>query len=120
MCIFVSRNTFRVHLNIKSCTSRILRQQKQTFEQIFPYSTKPNTHLHFHLKQGGICEPQVRTLQQCGACPNHMRIVYTIPYATLTIAGVSLMVLRRTSRTSSRIVSTLFGAELVEGRPGIL
>ena len=35
MRIFVYRNTFRVHLNIKSCTSRILRQQKQTFEQIY-------------------------------------------------------------------------------------
>jgi len=35
MRIFVSPNIFHVHLNIMICTSRILRQQQRTFEQIY-------------------------------------------------------------------------------------
>jgi len=48
---------------------------------------------------------------------SHMRIVCTIQYDTLTIAAMSLMVLRRSSCTSCRIVSTFLGVELVEGCP---
>jgi len=45
MRIFVSRNIFHVHLNILICNSRILRQQKRTFEQIYTkiYETKTLT-----------------------------------------------------------------------------
>ena len=45
---------------------------------------------------------------------SHVRIFCT---DTLTIAAMSLMVLRWYSYTSCRIVSTFLGAELVEGRP---
>ena len=48
---------------------------------------------------------------------SHMRTVYTIPYDTLMIAAMSLMVLRKSSRRSRRIVSTFLGLELMEGRP---
>jgi len=50
---------------------------------------------------------------------SHVRIVCTVPYDTLTIAAMSLMVLRRSSCTSRRIVSTFLGAELVEVRPDL-
>ena len=46
-------------------------------------------------------------------------IVCTLPYDTLTIAVMSLMVLRRTSCTSRRIVSTFLCVELVESRPDL-
>jgi len=48
---------------------------------------------------------------------SHVRIVYSVRYDTLTIAAMSLLVLRRSSCTSRRIVSTFLGAELVEFRP---
>jgi hypothetical protein len=41
MGIFVSRNIFRVHLSIMICTSRILWQQKLSFEQIYSKAYKP-------------------------------------------------------------------------------
>jgi len=50
---------------------------------------------------------------------SHVRIVCTVPYNTLTIAAMSLMVLRRSSCTSRRIVLTFLGVELVEGRPDL-
>jgi len=50
---------------------------------------------------------------------SHMKIVYTIPYDTITIAAMSLMVLRWSSCTSRRIVSTFLGVELVEGHPDL-
>ena len=54
-------------------------------------------------------------------CSNavHVRIVCTVPYDTLTTAAMSLMVLRRSSCTSRRTVSTFLDAELVEGRPDL-
>ena len=51
---------------------------------------------------------------------SHVRIVCTVPYDTLTIAAMSLMVLWRSSCTSPWIVSTFLGVELVEGRPDLL
>ena len=39
---------------------------------------------------------------------SHVRIVCTLPYDTLTIAAMSLMVLRRPSCTSRRIVSAFY------------
>jgi len=48
---------------------------------------------------------------------SHVRIISTIQYDTLTIAAMSLTVLRWSSCTSLRIVSTFLGVELVEGRP---
>ena len=50
---------------------------------------------------------------------SHVRIVCTVPYDTLTIVAMSLMVLRRSSCTSRQIVSTFLGVELVEGRPDL-
>jgi len=50
---------------------------------------------------------------------SHVRIVCTVPYDTLTIAAMPLMVLRRSSCTSRRIVSTFLGVQLVEGRPDL-
>ena len=50
---------------------------------------------------------------------SHVRIVCTVPYGTLTIAAMSLMVLQRSSCTSHRIVSIFLGVELVEGRPDL-
>ena len=50
---------------------------------------------------------------------SHMRIVCTVPYDTLTITAMSLMVLRWSSCTSRRMVSTFLGVELVEGRPAL-
>src|SRR5215469_1529592 len=50
---------------------------------------------------------------------SHVRIVCTVLYDTLTIAAISLIVLRRSSCTSHRIVSTFLGVELVEGRPDL-
>ena len=50
---------------------------------------------------------------------SHVRIVCTVPYYTLTIAAMSLMVLRRSSCTSRQIVSTFLGVELGEGRPDL-
>jgi len=49
MCIFVSRNIFHVHLNIIICTSRILRQQKRTFEQKYSkfYNIKALNTINF-------------------------------------------------------------------------
>ena len=51
---------------------------------------------------------------------SHVRIVCTVPYDTLTIAAMSIMVLRRSSCTGRRNVSTFLGDELVEGRPEFL
>jgi len=48
-----------------------------------------------------------------------VRLVCTVPYDTLTIVAMSLMVLRRFSCTSRRIVSTCLGVELVEVRPDL-
>jgi len=50
---------------------------------------------------------------------SHVRFVCTVPYDTLTIAAMSLMVLRRSLCTSCRIVSTFLGVELVEGCPDL-
>jgi len=50
---------------------------------------------------------------------SHMRIVYSVPYDTLSIAAMSLMVLRRSSCTSRQIVFKFLGVELVEGRPDL-
>jgi len=50
---------------------------------------------------------------------SHVRIVCTVPYDTLTIVAMFLMVLRRSSCTSRRIVSTFLGVELLEGRPDL-
>jgi len=50
---------------------------------------------------------------------SHVSIVCTVPYDTLTIVTLSLMILRRSSYTSRRIVSTFLGVELVEGRPDL-
>jgi len=50
---------------------------------------------------------------------SHVRIVCSVPYDTLTIVAMSLMVLRRSSCTSRRIVSTFLGAEFVEVRPDL-
>jgi len=47
---------------------------------------------------------------------SQVRIVCTLPYDTLTIVAMSLMVLRQSSCTSCRIVFTFLGVELVEGR----
>jgi len=47
---------------------------------------------------------------------SHVRIVCTVLYDTLGIAAMSLMVLRRSSCTSRRIVPTFLGFELVEVR----
>jgi len=47
---------------------------------------------------------------------SHVRIVCSVLYDTLTIAAMSLMVLRRSSCTSRRTVSTFLGTELVEVR----
>jgi len=45
MRIFVSRNIYHMHLNTEICASRILPQQKRTFEQIYSkfYETKALT-----------------------------------------------------------------------------
>jgi len=43
----------------------------------------------------------------------------SVPYDTLTIAAMSLMVLQQSSCTSRRIVSKFLGVELVEGRPDL-
>jgi hypothetical protein len=48
-----------------------------------------------------------------------VRIVCTVPYDTLTIAAISLIVIRLSSCTSHRIVSTFLGVELVEGHPDL-
>ena len=48
---------------------------------------------------------------------SHVRIVSTVPYDTLTIAAMSLIVLRRSSCTRHQIVSTFLGVQLMEGRP---
>jgi len=48
-----------------------------------------------------------------------LRIVCTVPYGTLRIAAMSLMVLRRSSCTSRRIVYTILGFELMEVRPDL-
>ena len=50
---------------------------------------------------------------------SRVRIICSVPCDTLTIAAMSLMVLRRFSCTSRRIDSTFLGAELVEGRPDL-
>ena len=50
---------------------------------------------------------------------SHVRIVCTVPYDTLTIVAMSLMVLRRSSCTSCRNVSTFLGVELVEVHPDL-
>jgi hypothetical protein len=49
----------------------------------------------------------------------HVRIVRTVPYDTLTIVAMSLTVLRRSSCTSRRLVSTFLGVALVEGGPDL-
>jgi hypothetical protein len=54
MHIFVSRNIFQVHLHIIHCTSRILRQQKRTFEQKyskFDDTTTLNTTFFEHMAE---------------------------------------------------------------------
>ena len=48
-----------------------------------------------------------------------VRLVCTVPYDTLTIVAMSLTVLRRSSCTSRRIVSTFLGVELVDGCPDL-
>jgi len=50
---------------------------------------------------------------------SHVRIICSVPYDTLMIAAMSLMVLRRSSCTSRRTVSTFLGVELVEVRPDL-
>ena len=50
---------------------------------------------------------------------SRVRIVCTVPYDTLTIAAISLIVIRRSSCTSHRIVSTFVAVELVEARPDL-
>jgi len=50
---------------------------------------------------------------------SHVRIVCSVPYDTLIIAAMSLMVIRRSSCTSRQIVSTFLGDELLEGRPDL-
>jgi len=50
---------------------------------------------------------------------SHVRIVCTVPHDTLTIVAMSLMVLRRSSCISRRIVSTFLGVELMEGHPDL-
>ena len=50
---------------------------------------------------------------------SQVKIVCTVPYDTLTIAAMSLMVLWWSSCTSRRIVSTFLGVEPVEGHPDL-
>ena len=77
-----------------------------------------------NLQQGALFVRGVRSLGTNFAATrsmfkSHVRIVCTVPYDTLTIAAMSLMVLRRSSCTSHRIVSTSLGVELVEVRPDL-
>jgi hypothetical protein len=63
-------------------------------------------------------QPIARAPQFRSFSPNVLpQMVKNIPYDTLPIAAVSLMVIRRSSCTSHRSVSTFVGVELVEGRP---
>jgi hypothetical protein len=50
---------------------------------------------------------------------SHVRIVCTVPNDILKIAAMSLMVLRRSSCTIRRIVSTFLGVQLVEVCPDL-
>ena len=50
---------------------------------------------------------------------SHVRIVCTVPYDTLTIAAMSLMVLRQSLYTSCRIASTFLGVGLVKVGPDL-
>jgi hypothetical protein len=67
------------------------------------------------MEQPIACAPQFRSCM----FKSHVRIVCTVPYDTLTISAMSLMVLRRSSCTRHRIVSAFLGVELVEGRPDL-
>ena len=51
---------------------------------------------------------------------SHVRIVCTVPYDTLMIVAMSLIVLQRSSCTSHWTVTTFLGVELMEGRPDLL
>jgi hypothetical protein len=74
MRIFVSLNIFHVHSSIMICTSKILQQQKQTFEQIYSKFYK-TTHLQFQK------ENVVQLFQHMYDCdhryPNHPQIIGT-------------------------------------------
>jgi hypothetical protein len=65
-------------------------------------------------------QPIARMPQFRSFLPNALpQIAKNIPYDTLPIAAMSLMVIRRSSCTIHRIDSTFVGAELVEGRPDL-
>jgi len=58
---YLSRNIFHVHINIMICISRILQQQKRTFEQIYSNFSETR-HLPTFSPRGGTFQPHLSSV----------------------------------------------------------